>query len=143
MELQIRNAETKDSKAIVTLSGQLGYESTESQIRERLEILVANKDHCVLVAEENGIVAGWIHAFHSLQVESGFFVEIGGLVIDENHRRKGIGQLLIGQMLPWAKSRGCLKIRVRCNTKRAASHLFYHTIGFTETKEQKIFDKEI
>ncbi|TGD57991.1 GNAT family N-acetyltransferase [Flavobacterium humi] len=143
MELRIRNAETKDSEAIANLSGQLGYESTESQIRKRLEILLASKDHCVLVAVEDGIVAGWIHAFHSVQVESGFFVEIGGLVIDENHRRKGIGQLLMERVLPWAKSRGCLKIRVRCNTKRAASHLFYRSIGFTETKEQKIFDREI
>ncbi|MGH2666446.1 GNAT family N-acetyltransferase [Flavobacterium sp.] len=143
MDLSIRNAKVNDSLFIVELSRQLGYETNEIQIKKRLEAILANNDNCVFVAEENNVVIGWIHAFHSLQVESDFFVEIGGLVIDENHRRKGIGQLLIGKINTWAKSKECQKIRVRCNTKRKESHIFYQQIGFTETKEQKIFDKQI
>ena len=143
MEPVIRNAGPNDSTAIANLSRQLGYEANEIQIKNRLEALLANNGNCVFVAVENDAVIGWIHAFYSLQVESDFFVEIGGLVIDEKHRRKGIGQLLIDKINPWAISKGCTKIRVRCNTKRKESHLFYHGIGFTETKEQKIFDKQI
>ena len=143
MKLLIRNAQPDDSAFITNLSRQLGYETSEIQIKNRLETLLANNDNCVFVAVENDAVIGWIHAFHSLQVESDFFVEIGGLVIDEKHRRKGIGQLLIDKIDPWAKSKGCTKIRVRCNAKRKESHLFYHRVGFTETKEQKIFDRQI
>ena len=143
MELVIRNAEPNDSAYITDLSRQLGYETDEIRMKNRLEVILANTDNCVFVAVENNDIIGWIHAFYSLQVESDFFVEIGGLVIDEKHRRKGIGELLINHISPWAKSKGCTKIRVRCNTKRKESHLFYHGIGFTETKEQKIFDKQI
>ncbi|HAD98712.1 MAG TPA: GNAT family N-acetyltransferase, partial [Cryomorphaceae bacterium] len=30
--------------------------------------------------------------------------------------------------------------RVRCNVIRRESHRFYEKIGFTENKEQKVFD---
>jgi GNAT superfamily N-acetyltransferase len=141
--MTIRNAEVKDAATIALLSGQLGYQTTDLLIRDRLRVILANNDNCVFVAEEDEKVVGWIHGFYSLRVESEFFVEIAGLVVDENYRRKGIGKILIEEVIIWTKSKKCVSIRVRCNVKRIASHQFYHELGFDLNKEQKIFDKRI
>lgn len=88
-------------------------------------------------------MVGWVHGFYSLRVESDPFIEIGGLVVDENHRQKGIGVQLVEKVNTWASTKGCNKLRVRCNTIRLESHEFYNLIGFTLNKEQKVFDRGV
>jgi GNAT superfamily N-acetyltransferase len=92
------------------------------------------------VVIDDKTVVGWIHGFHSLTVEYDPCVEIGGLVIDINHRRKGIGQMLVNEVIAWSRSIGMNRIRVRSNTIRNDAHSFYLGIGFIQIKEQKVFD---
>lgn len=141
MKFKIRNAELHDCESILELTNQLGYKSTYKEIKNRLEKLLGNVDNCVFVAVENGKTIGWIHGFYSLHVESRPFVEIGGLVVDEHSRTKGVGKTLVEHVEKWSKSINCFQIRVRSNTKRMESHKFYERIGFNKSKEQKIFDK--
>ena len=140
MRLHVRGAELKDSEYITKLSNQLGYNSTNERIQKRLSEILSNTDHCifVIIADEN--IIGWIHGLYSLRVETDSFIEIGGLVIDENYRKKGIGRMLVEQLIEWSNFKKCNKIRVRCNTIRKDAHEFYKNIGFIEIKEQKIFD---
>jgi GNAT superfamily N-acetyltransferase len=56
------------------------------------------------------------------------------------YRRQGIGKVLTEKVTKWAKQSKVRKIRVRCNTTRSETHKFYEKLGYTETKEQKIFD---
>ncbi len=49
-------------------------------------------DHCLYVALADERVVGWIHGFYTLTLESGPFVAIAGLVVDENCRRSGVGR---------------------------------------------------
>jgi GNAT superfamily N-acetyltransferase len=86
---------------------------------------------------------GWIHAFKTLRIESKPFIEIGGLVVDENYRGKGVGKLLINAIKNWSEQEEISTIRVRCHTKRKEAHLFYNKLGFSESKEQKIFEIRI
>jgi len=141
MKLSIRNAEIKDSKYIAELSGQLGYISNTSLIKNRLTEIISNTDNCVLVAINSESIIGWIHALYSLRVESDPFIEIGGLVVDENFRKIGVGKILVESIIKWADSKKCRKVRVRCNTIRKETHVFFEKIGFIINKEQKIFDK--
>ena len=141
MELIIRNVDINDSFAISSLSGQLGYESEVMSIEKRISGILKNPDHCIFVAEQNGIIIGWIHGLYSIRVESDAFIEIGGLIVDENKRRRGVGKQLVETVSLWAKSFNCSNIRVRCNIKRVESHKFYESIGFSLNKEQKVFDK--
>jgi GNAT superfamily N-acetyltransferase len=85
-------------------------------------------------------IVGWIHVFQTTRLESGSFCEIGGLVVDDQYRRKGIGKLLIQHIKPWCLSKGNPALRVRCNTKRKEAHEFYFQLGFNENKEQKVFE---
>ena len=140
MHLFIRVADLKDAEPINKLSIQLGYAATGEQIQTRLKEILSHHDNCVFVAVENENIVGWVHGFYSLRIESASFVEIGGLVVDKNYQRKGVGQMLVKKVIEWSQTKRVDKIRVRCNTIRKEAHIFYKAIGFLETKEQKIFD---
>ncbi|MCB9069702.1 MAG: GNAT family N-acetyltransferase [Calditrichae bacterium] len=109
--------------------------------KERLTALIHHDEHCVYVAVLDDMVAGWIHGCYLLRVETDRFVEIGGLVVHEAYRNRGIGKELVETVIRWAETRQCRRIRVRCNVIRRESHRFYERIGFIENKQQKIFDK--
>lgn len=143
MKLNIRNASLRDSEFITGLSYQLGYKTTTENIQERLTEIITNQDHCFYVVEDNEIVIGWIHAFKTLRVESESSVEIGGMVVKENYRSKGIGKALIEKIIEWSLNKGLFRMRVRCNSVRLETHKFYEKLGFIEIKEQRIFDKKI
>lgn len=136
----LRNATFNDSECIAELTGQLGYKTTGEKMLKRLSGLLNNSNHCVYVASDDENVIGWIHAFYSLTVESDPLMEIAGLVIDEQHRNKGIGQMLVIKVITWAHIKEVSKIRVRSRIIRKEAHLFYQQLGFTEVKEQKVFD---
>lgn len=140
MNLIIRQALVTDKEAIAQLSDQLGYKTSAAETESRIEELLTNKEHCLFVCVDGEQVIGWVHGFYALRVESERFVEIGGLVVNEIYRRKGVGKLLVNTIVEWARQININKVRLRCNTKRKDSHLFYLGIGFSETKEQKVFD---
>jgi GNAT superfamily N-acetyltransferase len=135
----IRLATSADTAAIARLSNQLGYKTTDEQTMQQLSAMLVHPDYCVFVAIEDEQVTGWVQCFYSMRVESDPFVEIGGLVVDEHHQRKGIGKLLVNEVINWSEKRNCNNIRVRCQTYRKEAHRFYEGIGFVETKVQKVY----
>ncbi len=143
MNIITRKIEIKDAAFITPLTFQLGYKSTIAETTERLEQILNNLQHCAYTALTDDKIVGWIHAFVCLRLESNSFAEIGGMVVDKEFRGKGIGKKLIEQVEIWATGKKCTKLRVRSNTKRKDTHQFCLNRGFTETKEQKIFDKPI
>lgn len=143
MEIILRIATMKDSEPISVLSTQLGYNSQHIEIQKRLFEILKNNDNCVFVAVYNETIIGWIHGFYTLRVESDFFTEIGGLVVHDKYRNRGIGKKLVENVIHWSKLKKSDKLRVRCKTIRKESHKFYERIGFTLNKEQKIFDKTL
>jgi GNAT superfamily N-acetyltransferase len=140
MQLTLREIILDDAEALVQLSIQFGYAVSTEEMQHRIAHVLARKDHCGFVALAYQQVVGWIHGFHTFRLESGAFVEIGGLVVDENFRRQGIGHQLIEKAKVWAVGQSVHKIRARCNTTRSDTHTFYLNTGFTESKEQKVFD---
>lgn len=143
MNYLIRNAELRDSNSIAELSHQLGYKSEYATMLKRLTEILDHDDNCVFVAFEDKNLVGWIHGFYSRRVESDSFIEIGGLVVGENYRKNGVGKMLVEEIIKWADLKECKKVRVRSNTIRTESHIFYQKLGFEINKEQKIFDKSV
>jgi GNAT superfamily N-acetyltransferase len=139
----IRPATLADAAAIAALSGQLGYPSTEEEIRDRLRTLESGGSTEVLVAESDGRIDGWIAVRGDLSLETGPFAEIAGLVVDESARGKGIGASLVEAAERWAKERGHTRIRVRSNVVREAAHRFYERLGYIPKKKQQVFDKDL
>ncbi len=144
MSVIIREVEINDYECIAALCNQLGYPTTNESTLYRLqEILNNTGSNCIYAAVDDDKVVGWIHGCYSLRVESDPFVEIGGLIIDKNYRRMGIGKVLVEKIVEWSASKQCAKVRVRSNVVRNEAHEFYKGIGFYESKEQKVFVKTL
>jgi GNAT superfamily N-acetyltransferase len=146
--IRVRPAELRDAPALARLSGQLGYPNSMDDIECRLNQILARPDHAVFVAEafEQGApvrVLGWVHGAVRRILESDPFVEIGGMIVDEERRGMGIGRLLMDQLEPWARNAGCVAITVRSNVIREGAHLFYQRLGFAAFKTQRVFRKQL
>jgi len=121
----------------------LGYPSPISEVQKRLDRILQNGDHLVLVAELDDDVVGWLHAFVKYSLDAGPRAEIGGLVVDESHRGLGLGKRLMGEAEDWARSRALEGIYLRSNVIREAAHAFYEAIGFRRIKSQHCFLKPL
>lgn len=141
--VQIREISEKDAESVATLSTQLGYESDIKQTSARIKRINNSNENCAFVAVVDGKVVGWIHGFYTLRIESDPFVEIGGLIVDQNYRNLKIGKQLIEHVNLWAKKHKVKKLKVRCNTKRTESHRFYEQIGFKQNKQQIAFEMAV
>ena len=92
----IRSATLNDSLALADLSVQLGYPASSRQSANRLNVILDSKDHTLLVAcLADATVIGWVHVFLAFRVMSDPFAEIGGLVVTEEFRKRGIGRRLL------------------------------------------------
>jgi len=140
MEISVRQISPEDAATITSLCQQLGYSLTRQQILENIISVLASKDHDAFVAVCHDTVVGWIGMAQTIMIESLPSCEINGLVIDENYRSKGIGKLLVEKAKQWAKEKGHDTVRLRCNVKRTAAHLFYRHLGFKEIKQQTNFE---
>jgi GNAT superfamily N-acetyltransferase len=140
MDISIRVIEAEDVTAVTILSAQLGYTSTVQQTAINISTIIDSINDIAYVATHKQQVIGWVHIFRTTRLESGTFVEIGGMVVDVNHRDKGVGKLLVEQAKQWCVENNIHRLVVRSNIKRNDAHLFYESLGFKEIKQQKIFD---
>jgi GNAT superfamily N-acetyltransferase len=141
--IQIRVAVTSDAAVLVKLTRQLGYEVDAQGVAERLTHLLSVPGQAVFVAEAGGNLIGWAHVFIAWQIESDCFAEIGGLVVDEHWRNKGVGGLLMHQTEAWSRENGMSLVRLRSNITRETAHRFYSNLGYSYEKNQKVFTKKL
>ena len=140
----IRAARNYDAPAIAELGGQLGYSANRQQIATRLAGIESEPSSRVLVAEDaSGRVVGWLHVAARTQLTEDACAEILGLVVDESARCGGIGALLVRAAEEWARSNGCVTIRVRSREARERAHRFYEREGFERNKVQLVLHKSI
>jgi GNAT superfamily N-acetyltransferase len=76
-------------------------------------------------------------------VESDAYAELGGLVVDESQRRKGVAGKLMEAVENWARQQGCSVISARSNIIRHEAHKFYASRGFKKIKTQYTFRKRL
>lgn len=139
-EIMIRTALVSDAETISKLSDQLGYAATKESTEKYLQLLQPLEQDVVYVAVSDKEVIGWMHVFKTVRIESGIFCEIGGLVVDEKFRGKGIGKMLVEKAKEWATEKGSNKLRVRSNIQREATKNFYLHSGFRLGKVQNVFE---
>ena len=140
----IRAATVRDAEAIARLSETLGYTADVEVTRARLAHILASDGDLMLVAEnETGAIVGWLQAHAAHIIESGFRVEITGLVVAVDARRHGTGRALVAEAERWARSISAEAIVVRSNVQRTESHAFYPALGYVQTKTQSVYRKPL
>jgi len=142
--ISIRAMVAGDAPAVARLATQLGYPSSARQIERRWETVCSSGDSEALVAVgPDGAVLGWIHVFQTRLLESDPVAEIGGLVVDEGARGRGIGAMLVVSAEAWAVGREFSAVTVRSNVIRKEAHAFYQKLGYSAQKSQVKFRKTL
>jgi GNAT superfamily N-acetyltransferase len=140
MDIEVRKATMADIQAITKLSIQLGYPSQTDEITAtNLEWIFGSENDDAFVADFKGWVIGWMQVTYVVRLESKPFCELVGLVVEERARGGGVGKLLVARAMEWARERGTETLRLRTNVNRKEAHKFYEKIGFTLTKEQRVY----
>jgi N-acetylglutamate synthase-like GNAT family acetyltransferase len=134
VEVTIRDARPSDAEALAALLGQLGYPASAEAVVQRLERLSASGTDRVVVAELDAGVAGLACLHTSLSVAYDEpAAKLSAIVVDELHRRRGIGEALVQEMEREARRRRCSLIFLTTAGRRDDAHAFYERIGFEST----------
>jgi GNAT superfamily N-acetyltransferase len=141
-DIRVRRARSTDAARIAGLSGQLGYPTSEKQMKVRLKEALKDKDGACFVAElREGRLLGWIHVSTTPLLEVERRAEVNGLVVEETARSRGAGAMLLVAAEKWARGKRCRSMSVRSNVVRERAHGFYLRNGYEHYKTQKAFQK--
>jgi len=144
MSINIRSPREGDESRLAELCAELGYPAEEAEIASRLLALAKRDDHAVLVAaDEQDIPIAWVHVHLSHRIMADAFAELGGIVVSEEHRGKGIGEQLLAEAERWGIKQGVDFFRVRSNAERKRAHPFYLRAGYRLSKTSYVFDKSL
>jgi len=58
------------------------------------------------------------------------FLLIENFIIDQKHRRKGVGRLLLAEVEKWAQEKNCRQAILVSEAEREDARHFYHACGF-------------
>ena len=139
----IRPAGVDDASDIARLATELGYPSSESEMRTRIERLLQSDAYFLVVAERESAIVGWIAAERRLLLESGERADIVGLIVTEHARRDGTGRSLVLAAEEWARQQGMNRMAVRSSVSRLESHPFYERLGYSRAKTQHAYVKRL
>lgn len=143
-DVRVRRVRLTDADRVAELSGQLGYPSTEKQMKARLRDVFKDKEAACFIAESrDGGLIGWIHVSTTPLLEAERRAEVNGLVVDEAARSHGTGALLLAAAEQWARGKRSKNMSVRSNVLRERAHGFYLRNGYEHYKTQKAFRKEL
>jgi GNAT superfamily N-acetyltransferase len=141
--MDVRRAALDDAPAIASLAGELGYPTDAGAMRIRLAPLLRSDEDAVFVVVSGVAVVGWAHVATMRPVVSEPYAELRGLVVTAALRSRGVGARLLDAAEEWVRSRGLNRIRVRSNVTRGRTHAFYERHGYTTTKSQKVFERQL
>ena len=126
------------------LTAELGYPAETAEIAQRFSELDGREDHYIIVAEKgDNHLLGTVMAERRSLLVCGPRVEIMGLVVSAEARRKGIAKALARAVEEWARQLGVERVVVRSNLLRPESHPFYEGIGYRRDKTQHVYSKSL
>jgi ribosomal protein S18 acetylase RimI-like enzyme len=133
-EIKIRSACLNDSASVAGLMSQLGYATSASEMKQRLEGILPDSDYMTFVAEHRKEVVGVIGVgIYRYYEKNGIYGRLLALVVDEKLKGQGIGVSLVAEAERRLKERGVGSIVVNSGKQRSAAHRFYKRLGYEET----------
>jgi GNAT superfamily N-acetyltransferase len=111
--------------------GELGYPTTEDEMRTRLENICADDSYRTFLAMSDGIVCGMIGTFsmHSYE-HNDASGRILAFVVSEKMRGKGVGRQLITAAEQDFVERNVRRIAVYTRLTRVEAHKVYERFGY-------------
>jgi ribosomal protein S18 acetylase RimI-like enzyme len=137
-KIKARNATTEDAAEICGLVRELAETvgdspPTEEAIMARLEELLDEPRAGVLVAENETAIVGGASFWIKPDLAHGDTVlEVPMLVVAEDHRRTGVGRLLMEEVRNVASENGASQIELVATRANVTARAFYRSLGFVE-----------
>lgn len=134
--LAIRPATAADLPAVLALYAQPEMDDGKVLALPEAERLLARfaayPDYTLYVAEEHGRVVG---TFALLVMDNLGHLGTPSAIVEDvvvapEHHGAGIGQAMMRAALDIARAKGCYKLMLSSNMKRARAHAFYERLGF-------------
>ena len=141
MNFEIRKYNDSDLSDLVDLMVQLGYQHTERSLSENI-CAVRESGGEIFVADSMGKVYGCICAIFDIRLAAGVNGEIVSLVVDSSARGMGVGKGLVAKAESWLGQK-TNSLRVRANSVRSEAHDFYKSLGYSLSKTQAVFTKNV
>lgn len=130
-KLTVRDATPDDFDKCFPLLEQLYHGDTGSKFKEVFNKLARSKRSYVMVAERHGRTLGVLIGSYYLDIDwEGKVAKIQALIVEEKHRKKGIGKKLVQHFIEKAKQNGCRAVRSRINRKNKNACSFHEKLGF-------------
>lgn len=128
---RIRNARLTDAPVLAALMCELGYETTNAEMRQRLKSILRDARLRTFVAEIDNQVWGMIgtltHASPEHNDPSG---KIIALVVSTKKRRSGVGRALIAAAEKDLAQRRVARVTLTTRFTRKEAHRFYEALGY-------------
>jgi predicted N-acetyltransferase YhbS len=142
--ISVRPISPQDAEAAAELSGQLGYKASAETMRNRIEKLLCNgKSQAAFVACIGAEVVAWIEIAIVQHLQSEPHTVVGGLVVRNDLRSRGIGSRLLSEAEEWSRKQGIPVVRVRSQAARQDAHRFYLREGYRQVKTSAVFEKTV
>ena len=128
----IRPAEDRDREAVSGLASRFAtsFEVSLSAFDRAWERLLSDEDACLLVAEEDDAVLGYLLGFrHDTFFANGPVGWVEEVMVTESRRGRGLGRDLMLSFEAWSAEAGCALVALA--TRRADA--FYRAIGYEES----------
>ena len=137
-KIKARDATTRDAAGIHRLALELAETvgdtpPTEEALRARLGELLDEPRARVLVAEIEAGIVGVVSLWVKPDLAHGdTVVEVPMLVVAEDHRRTGVGKLLMEEVRNVASENSASQIELVATRSNVSAREFYSSLGFVE-----------
>jgi GNAT superfamily N-acetyltransferase len=129
----IRRCRPGDFDTILALLGQLWPDTPPDPAAARTifdRALASTNQACFCAAINDRLIAFGAITFMNVLWPKGPSAHINELVVDLDHRGRGVGSQLLLHLLSYAREAGCRRVELDSGHHRNADHQFYLQHGF-------------
>ncbi|MDR2926753.1 MAG: GNAT family N-acetyltransferase [Cytophagaceae bacterium] len=145
--IEIRTLTINDTDALIVLLAQLWTDKPidRTEVKRVIEKGLNSGSQTYICATDGGKLIGYC----SLTVKNNLWLEansgiVDELVVDEVHRNRGVGKMLMAEIERIAKDSECKRLDVESADHRVVAHEFYEELGFEKYEYSSYyFAKEI
>ena len=138
MSLVIRQADTADLPAVLTLYAQLDFNNgsvlSEQAAQQIFAEFARYPSYRLFVASEGSVVVGSyaLLVMHNLAHGGAPSAVVEDVVVASVQQGRGIGRQLMTHAKDQARAAACYKLALSSNRQRHAAHAFYESLGFDQ-----------
>jgi L-phenylalanine/L-methionine N-acetyltransferase len=138
--IRVRRAEPEDAAPLVALAEEVGREKgrwilttsgwrSVADERRYLKAVQRHADAAVFVVEEDGRIVGRLSLSRDPHPASQHVADLG-LMVAADHRRRGLGKVLLEEAVRWARESGVRKLELHVFPWNEPALRLYESFGF-------------